>query len=345
MELLKRLSEASGIPGREEEIREVIKAELESIVDEIRIDKLGNIICLKRGKPDNAKKVLIGAHMDEIGFLVNHINDKGFLKITPAGGLDPRTLIAQRVFVHGKEKLRGVIGIKPIHILTEEEKKKAPEIKELFIDLGMEKDEVLKYVRIGDPVSLDRELCEIGNCFTGKAFDDRIGVYVMIKTLKNLKDHNVDIYAVATVQEEVGLRGASVSGFDIRPDVAIALDVTLACDVPGIKGDEYISELGKGVALKIMDSASISNPKLVEFFRKLAKRNGIKHQLEILPRGGTDAGAFQRSGTGVPVITLSIPTRYVHSVVETVHKEDVKNCIDLLTSFLEVAHKANFEYI
>jgi len=347
LDLLKKLCETPGISGYEERIQKVIKEELEKVTDEVKVDKLGNVIGIKKakkmsGKP-SPKKVMIAAHMDEIGFMVSFIDKEGFLRFVPVGGFDPKTLIAQRVVVHGRKDIGGVIGSKPIHILEEEERKKVPKIKDLFIDVGLKKDEVSKIVKPGDFVTLDRNFKELNNkIITAKALDDRAGVYVMIESLKRVKDCEVDIYAVATVQEEVGLRGAIVSSFSVEPDAGIALDVTIASDLPGTKEEEVVTNLGGGTAISLMDSHTISNKKLVDFLRNIAEENKIKYQTDILLGGGTDAGAIQRSKSGVPVCTVSIPTRYIHSVVEMCNKEDIENSIKLMVKFLENAPKGEF---
>ncbi|MFQ6015405.1 MAG: M42 family metallopeptidase [Anaerolineae bacterium] len=340
MKLLKKLSESQGIPGREDRIRTLVTEEMRPLVDDLRIDPLGNVIGHKRGK--GKVKVMIAAHMDEIGFMVNHIDDKGFLRILPVGGWDPRTMIAQRVTVHGQQDLPGIIGTKPVHILTEEEKKKPLKVKDFFIDVGLPPEKVKELVSVGDVVTMVQEMSEIGEAVTGKSFDDRLGIYVMLEALRKVPKHEVDIYAVASVQEEVGLRGAIVSSYGIEPHAGIALDVTIASDTPGSEDHERVTLMGGGTAIKLMDSSSISDYKLVQFFKDIAAERKIKYQLEILPRGGTDAGAIQRTKSGAPVITISIPTRYVHSVVEMAHKEDIQASINLLTAFLEVAHQGLF---
>jgi endoglucanase len=344
MDLLRRLSEAAGVPGREEAVRRIVIDELTPLTDEIQTDALGNVIARKEGR--GGPKVMIAAHMDEIGFLVRHIDEKsGFLKIDPMGGFDPRVLLAKRVIVHTDSgDFLGAIGSKPVHVLTDEERKKPLELKELFIDLGLPADEVKAKVQIGDFVTLRQDFVEMGELVSGKALDDRVGVYVMIEAVRRLRggDHPADVYAVATVQEEVGLRGARVSGFGISPDIGIALDVTIASDVPGAQEADYVTKLGGGVAIKIKDSASISNPKLVRFLRKLAEERDIPYQLEILPRGGTDAGALQLTKEGVAAVTISIPTRYVHSVIESAHVRDIEATIDLLAAFLEQAHEGEY---
>ena len=344
MKLLKELCEAPGVPGCEDAIRKIVIRELKALCTSIKTDMLGNVIGFKRGSgpAKNRRRVMIAAHMDEIGFIVTHVDDNGFLRVDPVGGINPKTIIAQRVWVFGKKKLRGVIGSKPIHIMKEEERKKPATIDEIFIDLGLPGKQVKKLVEPGDPVVLEQSYAEIGDTVCCKALDDRVGVYVMIESLKKAKKAQADIYAVGSVQEEVGLRGAVTSAFDVDPHVGIALDVTLACDVPGAGKHQQITALGEGTAIKLKDSSSLSNPKLVKKLRAIAKKGRIKHQLEILPRGGTDAGAMQRTRGGVAVCTISIPTRYVHSVVEMAHRDDIQASIDLLAAFLNAAHEGDF---
>jgi endoglucanase len=342
MELLRRLAEAPGIPGREEKISEIVKEALLGYVDEIRTDVLGNVIAKKSGSGLVPRvKVMIAAHMDEIGFLVSHIDEKtGFLRIDPVGGFDPRVLIAQRVVVHSDSgDYIGVMGSKPIHILKEEEKKKAPEFEDIFIDLGLSADEAKKRIRMGDSVTLKQNLVEFGDLISCKALDDRVGIYTMIEAIRKVREHEADIYLVATTQEEVGIRGARVSSFGIAPDIGIAVDVTVACDIPGVEETRRVTKLGEGVAIKIKDSQSISNPQLVRKLKEIAEEKGIKYQMEILPRGGTDAGALQLTREGAAVATISIPTRYIHSVVESAHKKDIEAAIDLLAGFIAVAHQ------
>jgi len=342
MELLKRLSETPGIAGREEAMRVIVREALTGHVDEMTVDRLGNVIARRKG---SGPKVVVAAHMDEIGFLVSHVDEEtGFLRIEPVGGFDPRTLIAHRVAVHARGGVTyGLIGTKPVHILTEEERKKTPEMKDLFVDIGLAGKAAKEQVRVGDPVTLVQTFNEVGDLVTGKALDDRLGVYVGIEALRRLKKHKAEVYFVATVQEEVGLRGARTAAFAIAPDIGVALDVTIACDIPGVPAHEQVSRLGKGVAIKVKDSASISHPGLVQFLVHLAEERKIQYQLEILPRGGTDAGAIQPTREGVAVITISIPTRYVHTVVESAHKEDIEAAINLLVAFLETCHEADLQ--
>jgi endoglucanase len=336
MELLKKLCEAPGIPGYEAKVRSIVEDELRGHVDSLETDALGNVIAHKAG---DGPVVVVAGHMDEIGFFVSHIEEEsGFLRINPAGGFDPVNLVAQRVLVHAEGgDLIGCVGRKAVHILTEEERKKPLDLRDLYVDLGLPAEAVQKAVRLGDTVTLRQDFIEFGDLVSCKAIDDRVGVYVGIEALKRTERLACDLYFVGTTQEEVGLRGAQVAGFATKPRIGIALDVTIAADTPDVKPKDQVTCLGKGVAIKIRDSASISHPALVRAMRELAEKNDIPHQIEILPRGGTDAGALQMAQDGAAVITLSIPARYVHSVVEAIHPNDVEAAIRLLAAFLESA--------
>jgi endoglucanase len=343
VELLKELCQTPGIPGREERLRAIVRRELTGLVDEMRVDALGNLIAVKRN-PD-APKLMIAAHMDEIGFVVSHIDkEKGWLRLVPLGGHDPRNMISQRVLVStANGDLPGILfpGLKPPHIATEEDRKKQPTVADFFVDLGLPGSVVREKVNIGDPVTMLREFALIGDCYSSKTLDDRLGLYLMIEALRRAPQSGFEVYAVATVQEEIGLRGALTSGFGIHPDVGIALDTTLAVDIPGMPEHEQVTKLGAGVAIKILDSSAISHPKLTAYLRSLADARGIKWQHEILPRGGTDAGSMQKVHAGVAVGTISIPSRYVHTSVEMVHKDDVEAGIALLAAFVVEGHAAD----
>jgi len=341
MKLLKKLTESFGPSGFEDETRKIVQDELKSLCDKVWVNTLGSVVGFKKGKgkPSERKKIMLAGHMDEIGFIVTHVDDKtGFIRFTPVGGFDPKTLVCQKVIVlgKGKNKLHGLLNIagKPIHVMTPEEAKRPPQLSDFYVDLGLPGKEVAKKVEVGDPIGWRRDYMEYGNLINCKSMDDRVGVYVMIEALRKTKGNTHDIYAVGTVQEEVGLRGATTSAFEIQPDIGIALDITLAMDTPGSEPHAQVSKLGDGVTLSLMNGSLISDRELVKEFRKLADTKKIKYQLEILPRGGTDAGAMQRTGPGARAITLSIPTRYTHSVNESVHSGDVKAGIDLLAAYL-----------
>lgn len=337
MDLLKELTEATAPPGFEGEIREICRRELGSICEEMSVDAMGNLIAVKRGSAGGSRlRIMLAGHMDEIGFLVRYVDDQGFLRLNPAGGFDPKTLIAKRVVVMGRtRKLIGLIGTKPVHIMKEEERKKMPELDDLFVDLGLPVDEVKAEVEVGTPVTLHQSFLHWGHTATSKAMDNRVSMWVIIRALQKAAAPVHDVYAVMTAQEEIGLRGATTAAYGVNPDVGVAVDVTLACDVPGVDEKDHISKLGGGVAIKVMDSASISHPGLVRKMRALAEAAQIPYQLEILPRGGTDAGGIQKAREGKPAITLSVPTRYVHSIVETLNVKDLQAAADLLAAFLQ----------
>jgi endoglucanase len=333
--LLKEICEVPGAPGYESKVRAVVLREIEKLVDEWRIDNMGNIIAIKKGK-DSSKKVMVAAHMDEIGFMVNYITDEGFLKFQTLGGFDPKTLTAQRVIVHGKKDVVGVMGCKPIHMMSPEERGKAPVLSDYYIDLGMPKEEVVKYVEIGHTVTRIGELIEMGECVTSKSLDNRISVFILIETLKEIGTPAHDFYAVFTVQEEVGIRGAHVAAHSISPDFGFGLDVTIAFDLPGAKPEEVTTRLGKGTAIKIFDTSAICDYRMVDFLKKTADKHKIDWQPEVLAGGGTDTAGIQRMAThGTIAGAISIPTRHLHQVIEMAHKKDIRLSIDLLKNSLE----------
>ncbi len=343
--LLKKVSETPGAPGFEKHIRNLIIDEITDWVDKVDIDNMGNVIGFKKG--NNRKKVMLAAHMDEIGFIVNHIDDNGFLRFIPLGGFDPKTLTSQRVVVHGKEDLIGVMGSKPVHVMSDEEKKKAPRMEDYFIDLGLKKEEVEKYITVGDPITRERELIEMGDCVNGKSLDNRISVFVLIETLRRLQSEELpfDIYAVFTVQEEVGIRGAQVATQEIQPDFGFAIDTTIAFDVPGAQPHENVTRLGEGVAVKILDSTAIADYRMVEYIKDTAEKNKIKWQPELLAKGGTDTAMVQRmTKSGSIAGAVSIPTRHIHQVIETIHKEDIQRSVELLKHCILNLNKKDWKH-
>ncbi|WNJ16232.1 M42 family metallopeptidase [Pontibacter sp. G13] len=333
IDLLRSLCLTPGAPGSETLVRELVLDQIKDYVDHVETDPLGNLVAIKKGR--NPGKVLVAAHMDEISFIITHIDPDGFAKFHTLGGFDPKTLTSQRVIVHGKEDVLGVIGSKPIHLMSPEERQKAPKLKDYFIDFGMSADRVKALVQIGDKVTRERDLVELGDCVSTKSLDNRISVFILIETLKRMATPAVDFYAVFTVQEEVGLRGATTVTRKINPDFGFGLDTTIANDLPGSSEAEYITKLGGGAAVKIMDSSVITDSRMVRFMEDVAKRNKIPTQREILTGGGTDTAAIQRSGDGAIVGCVSIPTRHIHSVVEMCHKGDIDHAISLLQHCLE----------
>lgn len=346
IDLLFRICETPGAPGYEKRIRDLIIKEVEPLVDDVNVDNLGNVYAIKRAeKNPDAKKVMVAAHMDEIGFMVTHIDDNGFLRFTTLGGFDPKTLTAQRVIVHGKQDIIGVMGSKPIHVMTQDERNKVSKLTDYFIDLGMPKEEVEKVVSVGNTVTRERGLIEMGNCVNCKSIDNRVSVFVLIEALRSLKDIPYDVYAVFTVQEEVGIRGANVASHKINPDFGIALDTTIAFDLPGAQAHEKVTSLGKGVAIKVLDAMTICDYRMVDFMKQTADKNNITWQPEILTAGGTDTAGLQRMGkNGAIAGAISIPTRHLHQVIEMAHKQDIADSVLLLNACLENLDKHNWNH-
>jgi endoglucanase len=330
IELLRRLTAVRGIAGFEHRVYDVVEVELRPLVDEIRTDRLGNLIATKHGT--GGPTVLVAAHMDELGFLVRHVDERGFLRLQPLGSFDPRVLIAQRVFVHIADGtvVPGVIetSVDPLHFAPPEPRRMS--VTDLFVDVG----EAVSRIEIGDMVTLDRELYVTDDRVVSRALDDRLGIYVMIEAIRHLETHDATIVAVATTQEEVGSRGAMVAGYAIEPDICIALDLTVANDIPGVPPDRRVTSLGAGPAIKVMDTTQISDPSLVRRLRQIGRELDISLQLEVLDHGGTDASLIQRLRGGVSVVTISIPARYIHTVNETAATKDIDQSVALLTEFL-----------
>lgn len=335
IELLNKICQAPGAPGYEKKIRELIIQEVTPYVDSIELDNMGNVYAIKKGKAK--KRVMVGAHMDEIGFIVTHIDEKGFIRFHTLGGFDPKTLTAQRVIIHGKKDVIGVMAAKPIHVMTPDERNKVAKTTDFFIDTGLSKEEVEALVKIGDPITRERSFIEMGNCVNSKSLDNRLAVFILIEALRDLKDKEVpyDVYGVFTVQEEVGIRGANVSAMRINPDFGFGLDTTIAYDLPGAPAHEKITSLGEGAAIKIMDASTICDYRMVDYMKKTADKHGIKWQPEILTAGGTDTAGIQRMTEGGSIAgAISIPTRHLHQVIEMANKDDIQVSIELLKNCL-----------
>jgi putative aminopeptidase FrvX len=340
---LKQLCDTPGVPGREERIIDLVRDYTAGWWDEEYVDPMGNFLgfvgaARKPGRSQREKSVAIACHLDQIGFYVRYIDDEGFLRVQAAGGFDTRNLFARRVRVlTASGDLVGIMnpGTKPVHIATAEERKKIPEMSEMVIDLCLPKEECKRLVRPGDPVVLEQNTVEIGDYVCGQAMDNRISPFIALNAIEAARGKNTyDIWFIGAAQEEVGLRGAQVAAQQIDAEVGIGIDVTLAVDTPGIEKSESITRLGDGVAIKVMDSSMISNRSLFEDFVALAERKKIRYQYELLPLGGTDGAALQRFGRSRRAITLSLPCRYIHTVVETVNKADLQASIDLLAAWL-----------
>ncbi len=335
---MKKLSNACGVTGREEEVRNLMVKLLKPVTDQVIVDKLENVVAMKKGKK-NAPKVMLAAHMDEIGLMVKNITKEGFLQFAKMGGIDDRILLAQKVIVYtGKGPIDGIVGSKPPHIQKEEERKKILAFDELFIDVGAEnkEDAAKKGVKVGNAIGFDQKFAEIGdNIVIGKAFDDRVGCAVMIEALKLLQKTDCTIYAVGTVQEEVGLRGAGAAAFSIEPDVGIALDVTVAGDVPGVREIDTTIKMGKGPALTVTDSGLITHPKVLHLLLETAEESKIPYQLETGLMGTTDAARISLTREGVPSGTVSIGTRYIHSPIGMLSLKDAEDSAKLTVAAIE----------
>jgi putative aminopeptidase FrvX len=341
-ENLEKLSNACGVTGREEEVRNLLIKLMKPYADEITVDKLENLIAIKKGRK-GSPRVMIAAHMDEIGLMVKTITKEGFLQFAKMGGIDDRILLAQKVIVHTqKGSLLGVIGSKPPHIQKEEERKKVITYDQLFIDVGAENLEDAKKlgVRVGDPVSFDVKYAKLtSDVVTGKAFDDRVGCAIIIETLKQLKSTDCTLYAVGTVQEEVGLRGAATATFGIDPDVGIALDVTVAGDVPGVREFETNMKMGKGPVLTVADAGLITHPKVLRLLRDTAEEIKIDYQIETGLPGSTDAARMSMTRQGVPSGTISVATRYIHSPAGILSLKDVEKSAELMVAAIHQIQK------
>ncbi len=338
------ICETHGISGYEHNVSALVRAALCRYADEVRQDKMGNVAFYKRGEGEEGKRprILLSAHMDEIGLMVTKIEEGGFLRFAPVGGIDPRTIVGQEVILFGREAMPGVIGAKPPHLTSEEDREKGHEMETLYIDLALPEQKVRKLVAPGDLAMIKREsLALAGNTFAAKALDDRAGVAVMLCCLRGLEKmrHNADVFAVATVQEEVGVRGATVSAYGIVPDIGIAIDVTHG-DMPGVPEHET-SQLGKGPAICLGPNI---HPKVGAELLRLAKEHRIPHQTEVSPGPtGTDARAIQVTRGGIPAALVSIPLRYMHTSVELADLEDIKQAGRLLAYFIATVDTAFVE--
>ncbi len=323
MELLKYLAEASGVSGNEENIIDYIKNYVKDFADEVYTDTLGNLIVHKSGK---GKKLMLCAHTDEIGVMVTFIDENGFLRFAPVGGVDVNTILNRRV-----KFSNGQIGV--ISYENSIDIKKDLNFSKLYIDIGCTDEKTAsEKVSIGDVAVFDGEFISSGCRFVGKSLDNRAGVYVLMNVLKKCSEPVYDTYFVFSVQEEIGLRGARTAAFSINPDYSVSIDVTDTGDTPNCKNNCVY--LGKGPAIKIMDKSVICHPAIRRAMEKCAKALGISVQKEVLSFGGTDAGSIHTTGDGVITGAVSVPLRYMHSTCETVDKTDLDNCIKLITGFL-----------
>lgn len=315
-------------------MRAIVEPRLAAMCDRVESDPLGGVAGVRGSGP----RLMLAAHMDEIGLMVSHVDDDGFIRFLTLGGWDVKTLITQRVVVHGREDVPGVVGTPPIHLLTAEQRTQLPEIGTLSIDIGLPAERARELVRPGDVITRSRELMPMGEVLTGKSLDDRVGVFVMLEALRTAGASQCELWATATVQEEVGLRGARVATERIRPRIGIAIDTCPANDGAGGDREGPGTRLGEGAAIRIMDSSAIGAPGLVDHLTAVAEERGIPHQFHLANRGGTDTKELQLSGQGAIAGCVSIPSRYVHSSVEVCHPADIAAAIDLVAAAIETAH-------
>lgn len=325
--ILKEYTDAFGVSGCEKEIRELISTKLENIEDK-KVDRLGSLIVHKNGK---GKKVLLAAHMDEVGFIVTNIKDDGRIKFAPMG-IDPRILVSKRV-IFGRTKTLGVIGAKPIHIQSADERSTPISVKDMFIDIGAtSKEEAKKHVKVGDYATFESEYVDMGRYIKAKALDDRVGCAVITEVLK--EEFNLDLYGAFTVQEEVGLRGAGAVAFAVEPEIAIIIEGTTCADISKDEKD-YVTTPGMGPAISLMDRTSSSNGIFLRRIVEVAEKNNIPYQYRRGTFGGNDAGRIHRAKEGCITATISVPTRYIHSPISMINKEDYDNVVKLVKLVLK----------
>lgn len=338
-ELLQQLCETPGVPGNEERVRELIIGEAEGLFDEISVDAMGSLHCVRKGKGKSPERIMLLCHMDEIGFLVSHISDKGFLYLQPVGGFDPRNLFSRRVLVCTDEgDLKAVMNPagRPVHIASAEDRKRIPQPHEFYVDTGL--GEAAKdRVKVGDMVVMDEPFLEMGGKFVSKALDNRVACWLGIEAIRGLgkSKTKAEIHVVFTTQEEVGLRGARTASYAVKPDIGIGVDTTLACDTPGVPEQDRTTMQGKGFGLHIRDGSFIADKALVAEVAALAEKKKIPYQRTMLRSGGQDGAAAQQAAAGARAVSIVVGTRYIHTVTEMVDRTDLEAARDILTAFLK----------
>ena len=340
--LLRELSEAFGVSGHEDAVRQLILDAVKDLVDEYRVDALGNLIAVKRASSQGRRRVMVAAHMDEVGLMIMHVEKEGALRFRPVGGIDPRVLLAKKVRI-GEDKVPGVIGVKPIHLLEPKAREQVVPVKEMSIDIGASsKEEAERLIRIGDYAAFDVSFGELGGdlrAVKGKAFDDRAGCAVLIELLR--ESYSFEFHAAFTVQEEVGARGARVAAHAIAPDIAFALEGTICDDMPKKRDVSPTTSLGAGPAITIMDRSVVADRRLVELLVDTAKQKGIPYQFKQPGLGGTDAGTIHLSREGVPSVVVSVPSRNIHSPVCLLSLNDLDNTVRLMRETLARVHECD----
>lgn len=335
-ELLQAVSNTPGLSGFEDEVQKVALRSLRTSCDRAWRDRLGNVIGLKastdpvleNGRP---RRVVLAAHADEIGMLVKHIDENGYIRFHPIGGLHAPSIISQPVVIHGREQVRGAI------VPNTFERREIPELGDLLIDVARPREEIMRLISVGDPITFAHEVAQVNeHVYTGRNFDDRIGTYCLLEAMRRVGPTRVDVYGVSTVQEEVGIRGMPVAAYDIEPDIGIALDGSLTQHAYATP-HQWTCELGQGTGIYVVDRLTIGDRRLVAFLLQIGEQHGIPVQRNI--GGGTDASALQRTRSGALATTIGAPVRYMHSTVQFCHDDDIEATVNLLTTFLEHAHE------
>lgn len=332
IKLLKLLCETPGMPGAEEPVKKIIKKEFEKLTKEVSEDVMGNIIAHIPGK---GPKVVIDAHTDEVGFMVNHVDKRGFVRVTPLGGMDPRVFYGQRLVIYGKKPLVGMVGAIPPHISKSGNNKEVPEIEDCVVDLGLKAEKVHKLVSIGDVVSFYPPFEETEDAIISKAIDNRVGLFVMLEALRKKPKLNCDLYLTATVQEEAGLRGARIIVPVIEPDFVLALEGTVAMDLPGIAENKTLANVEKGPEIRLLDRFLVAHRPFSYFIMDMAKKKKIPYQVTVKNAGSTNATAMQVTGKGSRAAVVSVPTRYLHSPSSIAYKSDIEDTIKLICHIIE----------
>ena len=339
IKLLKTLCETPGVPGHEDRVRDVILKDIKGLFDTVETDAMGSLHCVRKGKGKNPEKIMLLCHMDEIGFLVSHVSDKGFIYLQTVGGFDPRNLFSRRVLVCTQDgDLKAVMnpGGRPVHIASAADRKKVPEPHEFFVDtgLGVKAKDVIK---VGDMVVMDEPFLEMGDKLVSKALDNRIACWLGIEAIRGLgkSKTKAEIHVVFTTQEEVGLRGARTAAYRVKPDIGIGIDVTLSCDTPGVPEQDRTTVQGDGFGLHLRDSSFIADKALVAEIAALADKKKIPYQRTMLRAGGQDGAAAQQAAAGARAVGIVVGTRYIHTVTEMIEKSDLQAARDILVAFLK----------
>ncbi|MEM6386658.1 MAG: M20/M25/M40 family metallo-hydrolase [Pseudomonadota bacterium] len=340
IDLLRRLCETPGVPGHEERVRDLIVEETGKLFDSVEVDAMGSLHCVRKGKGKNPQKIMLLCHMDEIGFLVSHISDKGFLYLQPVGGFDPRNLFSRRVLVCTETgDLKAVMnpGGRPVHIASAADRKKVPEPHEFFVDTGLG-EKAKEVVHVGDMVVMDEPFLEMGEKLVSKALDNRIACWLGIEAVRGLGKSKTksEIHVVFTTQEEVGLRGARTASFRVKPDIGIGIDVTLSCDTPGVPEQDRTTVQGQGFGLHMRDGSFIADKALVSEIAEIAEKKKIPYQRTMLRSGGQDGAAAQQAAAGARAVGIVVGTRYIHTVTEMIEKGDLQAARDILVAYLKV---------